>query len=57
MTDYQFSSIIEMIDILLEGCSDITEARKKLARLKKNPLSNDSERRERQGGLKHGFDA
>ena len=29
MTDYQFSSIIEMIDILLEGCSDITEARKK----------------------------
>ncbi len=47
MTDYQFSSIIEMIDILLEGCSDITEARKKLARLKKNPLLNNSEKRER----------
>ncbi|MBR1629189.1 MAG: hypothetical protein IJ679_08000 [Lachnospiraceae bacterium] len=42
MTDYQYSSIIEMIDILLEGCSSISEAREKLARLKKNPQERNA---------------
>ncbi len=42
MTDYQYSSIIEMIDMVLEGCKDIPEARRKLARLKKHREYEDA---------------
>ena len=30
MTDYQYNSIIEMVDIILEGSRDIDEARQKI---------------------------
>ena len=36
MTDYQYNSIIEMVDIILEGSRDIDEARQKIARLKRD---------------------
>ena len=40
MTDYQFTSIIEMMDIILENSRDIAEAREKLARLKRKEYAH-----------------
>ena len=37
MTDHQFDAILDMVDIILDGCKDIKEAQEKIRRIKKNP--------------------
>ena len=44
MTDYQFSSILEMVDVILEGCNTIDEAREKIMRVKKSRDKADPEK-------------
>ena len=36
MTDLQFKKIIEMISMILDGCKDLNEAKKKIADLQKD---------------------
>ena len=36
MTDYQFDSILGMVDLILAGCDSVEEAREKLAFFRKN---------------------
>ncbi len=33
MTDLQFITILEMVDMILDGCEDINEAKKKIEKL------------------------
>lgn len=33
MTDKQFKTILEMIDMILDGCKDLDEAKKKVQKL------------------------
>lgn len=33
MTDLQFITILEMVDMILDGCKDISEAKEKVERL------------------------
>lgn len=33
MTDKQFTKILEMVRMILDGCKDLTEAREKIAEL------------------------
>lgn len=33
MTDLQFITILEMVDMILDGCKDINEAKEKVERL------------------------
>lgn len=37
MTDHQFDAILDMVDIILDGCNDIKEAQEKIRRIRKNP--------------------
>lgn len=33
MTDKQFKTILEMVDMILDGCKDLDEAKKKVQKL------------------------
>ena len=37
MTDHPFDAILDMVDIILDGCNDIKEAQEKIRRIRKNP--------------------
>ena len=43
MTDKQFKTILEMVDIILDGCKDLDEAKKKVQKLIENQ-SNTKEK-------------
>lgn len=36
MTDKQFRTILEMVDMILDGCKDLEEAKKKVQKLIEN---------------------
>lgn len=36
MTDRQYDGILQMIQMILEGCSDLDEAKRKIDELRKN---------------------
>lgn len=36
MTDKQFQTILEMVDMILDGCKDLNEAKKKVRKLIEN---------------------
>ena len=36
MTDKQFKTILEMVDMILDGCKDLNEAKKKVRKLIEN---------------------
>lgn len=36
MTDQQLQTILEMVDMILDGCNDLAEAKKKVRKLIKN---------------------
>ncbi len=36
MTDKQFKTILEMVDMILDGCRDLEEAKEKVQKLIKN---------------------
>ncbi len=36
MTDKQFKTILEMVDMILDGCKDLEEAKKKIQKLIEN---------------------
>ena len=36
MTDKQFKTILEMVDMILDGCKDLAEAKKKVQKLIEN---------------------
>ncbi len=36
MTDKQFKTILEMVDMILDGCKDLAEAKEKVQRLIEN---------------------
>ena len=40
MTDKQFKTILEMVDMILDGCKDLEEAKKKIQKL----IENQSEK-------------
>lgn len=42
MTDKQFKTILEMVDMILDGCKDLEEAKKKVQKL----IENQSSKRE-----------
>lgn len=39
MTDKQFRTILEMIDMILDGCKDLAEAKSKVQKLIENQSS------------------
>ncbi len=44
MTDHQFDAILDMVDIILDGCKSVKEAQEKIRRIKKNlPKPYDDE--------------
>ncbi len=43
MTDKQFKTILEMVDMILDGCKDLDEAKKKVQKLIENQ-SNTKEK-------------
>ena len=46
MTDKQFRTILEMIDMILDGCKDLGEAKKKVQKLIENQSSGSSKEKE-----------
>ena len=42
MTDHQFDSIIDMVDLILDGCKDLAEAQKKIKSLRRNQRPDES---------------
>ena len=42
MTDLQFNKIIEMISMILDGCKDLDEAKRKIAELQKDKKSKEN---------------
>ena len=44
MTDHQFDSIIEMVSMILDGCKDLTEAKKKIKTLKRETEKSESDK-------------
>lgn len=36
MTDKQFKTILEMVDMILDGCKDLNEAKQKIQKLIEN---------------------
>lgn len=36
MTDKQFKTILEMVDMILDGCTDLNEAKQKVQKLIEN---------------------
>ena len=43
MTDKQFKTILEMVDMILDGCKDLDEAKKKVQKLIENQGSKKEE--------------
>lgn len=39
MTDKQFKTILEMVDMILDGCKDLDEAKQKVQKLIENQSS------------------
>ena len=42
MTDKQFKTILEMVDMILDGCKDLAEAKEKVQKL----IENQSNKKE-----------
>lgn len=40
MTDKQFKTILEMVDMILDGCKDLNEAKQKVQKLIENQGGN-----------------
>lgn len=43
MTDKQFKTILEMVDMILDGCEDLEEAKEKIQKLIENQKNKPSE--------------
>ncbi|MCI8436181.1 MAG: hypothetical protein HFF59_01610 [Lawsonibacter sp.] len=43
MTDKQFKTILEMVDMILDGCKDLNEAKQKVQKLIENQGSKKEE--------------
>ena len=43
MTDKQFKTILEMVDMILDGCKDLDEAKKKVRKLIENQSGKKEE--------------
>lgn len=43
MTDKQFKTILEMVDMILDGCKDLEEAKKKVKKLIDNQSNKEKE--------------
>ena len=43
MTDKQFKTILEMVDMILDGCKDLDEAKAKVQKLIENQKSKTKE--------------
>lgn len=41
MTDKQFKTILEMVDMILDGCKDLEEAKRKVQKLIENQGGKD----------------
>lgn len=41
MTDKQFKTILEMVDMILDGCKDLEEAKQKVKKLIDNQSGKD----------------
>lgn len=41
MTDKQFDGILQMIEMIVDGCKDIEEAKKKIAELRSGKKENE----------------
>ena len=42
MTDKQFKTILEMVDMILDGCEDLEEAKEKIQKLIENQKNKPS---------------
>ena len=42
MTDKQFKTILEMVDMILDGCKDLEEAKKKVQKLIENQSTKEN---------------
>ena len=43
MTDKQFKTILEMVDMILDGCKDLAEAKEKVQKLIENQSGKKDE--------------
>ena len=43
MTDKQFKTILEMVDMILDGCKDLEEAKKKVQKLIENQSNKNKD--------------
>lgn len=43
MTDKQFKTILEMVDMILDGCKDLSEAKEKIKKLIDNQSNGKGE--------------
>ena len=43
MTDKQFKTILEMVDMILDGCKDLEDAKRKVQKLIENQSSRKEE--------------
>lgn len=43
MTDKQFKTILEMVDMILDGCKDLSEAKEKIKKLIDNQSTGKGE--------------
>lgn len=43
MTDKQFKTILEMVDMILDGCKDLAEAKEKVQKLIENQSGEKKE--------------
>lgn len=43
MTDKQFKTILEMVDMILDGCKDLDEAKEKIKKLVENQKNKPTE--------------
>ncbi len=43
MTDRQFKTILEMVDMILDGCKDLEEAKEKVQKLIENQSGKSNE--------------
>lgn len=41
MTDKQFDGILQMIEMIVDGCKDIEEAKRKIAELRRGKKDNE----------------
>ena len=48
MTDKQFKTILEMVDMILDGCKDLEEAKKKVQKLIENQSNKEKTDRSKQ---------